>query len=59
MMEEILKITTAPLNFSPNDKIFQTFDEDSGKPIREPYSYNDWIIQIKNISGISEEFLGK
>lgn len=55
MIEEIIP---APLPFSLYDKIFCYTDEE-GNEIGEKYSYNDWILKFHNMSGISEELLGR
>lgn len=60
--EEILDITPLPLPFDPAAKIFDPFtgeDEDNEREPSEPYSYNEWIQCINDISGINEELLGK
>ncbi len=57
MNNEILSIIPPPLPFSLNEKLFQSCD-DEGNPIGEKYSYNDFILEIENISGINEDLLG-
>ncbi len=56
-MDKILTITPLPFPFDEDEKIFRFTDEE-GNEIGEPYSYNDWIQKIKDISGISQELLG-
>lgn len=58
LSDEILQIKPPPLPFNENDKIFNCIDEE-GNIIGDTYSYNDWIQKIKDISGVSEELLGK
>ena len=58
MSEEIELIIPPMLPFGENDKIFYNTDEETGDPIGEPYSYNDSVINLRNISGINEELLG-
>jgi hypothetical protein len=53
-MDEILEITPPPLPYSMDDKIFIARDEE-GSEIGEPYSLNDWLKQIQDISGVSLE----
>lgn len=57
-MNEIEPITPLPLPFSMDEKIFVPTDEE-GNRIGENYSYNDWLKEIDNISGINEELMGK
>ncbi len=57
-MFQILEITPAPLPFKTSDKIFQDCD-DEGNIIGEPYSMDDQIKLLKDISGVSEDLLGK
>lgn len=56
--KEIKLITPPPLPFSPDDKIFCFSDDVTGEIIGEPYSYNDWIKQIEDLSGINEGLTG-
>jgi len=56
--DEILQIIPPNTPFSLEEKIFYSCDED-GEPIGEPYSYNDFIKKIEDISGVNPEFLGK
>lgn len=58
MNEDILEIECTPLPFGLDEKIFHYYD-DEGNIIGEPYSYNDWIQRIKDISGVNEELLGR
>lgn len=58
MKDKYYRITPLPLPFSQDAKIFNCID-DEGNVIGEPYSYNDWIQKIEDISGINEELLGK
>lgn len=55
---EIEKITPLPLPFDENEKIFN-FTDDEGNLIGEPYSYNDWLKMITDISGVSEDLMGE
>ena len=55
--EEIEGIILTRLPFSMDDKIFMCSDE--GEPIGEPYSYNEWLEMIKDISVVSEDLLGE
>jgi hypothetical protein len=58
MSYDLMKIDPIPLPFNPDDKIFQCTD-DEGNIIGDPYSYNDYLVMIKNISGVSKELLSK
>jgi hypothetical protein len=52
------RINPPPLPFDPDKKIFfQTDDE--GNVIGAPYSYNEWVQRLNDISGVDEEMLGK
>lgn len=55
---DILEIFAQPLPFDPDAKIFHHFDEETGEEISPPSSYNDFLKQIIDISGINEELLG-
>jgi hypothetical protein len=55
MDNEIQKIIPPPLPFSLDEKIFVVTDEETGEAIGEPYSYNDFIQTIKDISGINPD----
>jgi len=55
---DIQPIIAIPLPYSVDEKIFNRTDED-GEVIGKPYSYNEWIEEIKNISGVNESLLGK
>lgn len=55
-MNEILELNAAPLPFDLNDKIFCNYDDD-GVILGETYSYNDFIKEILDISGINEDLL--
>jgi len=57
MDEEIQMMIPAPLPFSVDKKIFFITDEETGETIGEPYSYNDFIQNIKDISGVNLDFL--
>jgi len=57
MNQEIEKIIPPPLPYALDDKIFNYTDEEENI-ISDPYSYNDWIQKIKDISGVNEELLG-
>jgi hypothetical protein len=54
---DIELIIPLSLPFDIDDKIFNCVDEETGQVIGEPYSLNDWIDNIKNISGINEGLL--
>lgn len=58
MDDEILGINSLPLPYKLDAKIFHNFDED-GNIIGEPFSYNDMIKEIENISGVNIDLLGK
>ncbi len=58
MNEEIKTIIPPVPPFSMDDKIFILTDPETGESIGDPYSYNDWIKQIKDISGVSPDLLG-
>jgi hypothetical protein len=57
MNDEIMGIVPIPCPFSYEDKIFYEND-DEGNPIGEPYSVNDWIKMLNNVSGLTEELSG-
>ena len=57
-MDEIQEIIPPALPFSLDKKIFQCTDPETGEIIGEKYSYNDWLQEIKNISGVNEDLLG-
>lgn len=59
IMDEIENIIPPPLPFSLDAKIFKSHNEETGEVIGDPYSYNEWVEQLKNISGISEDLMGK
>ena len=59
MNDEILPLPIFPLPFDPNEKIFNYIDEETGEILGPPYSYNDFIDKINNISGINEELIGE
>lgn len=46
------------LPFGLDDKIFYFHDED-GNHIGEPYSYNDYLQKLKDISGVNPELCGE
>jgi len=54
MNDEMQCLVTLELPFDPNEKIFNSVDED-GKALGDPYSYNDFLEEMKNISGISRD----
>lgn len=56
---EIESLIPLPLPFDPNAKIFNCVNEETGEVLGKPYSYNDFIDKIINISGINEELLGE
>lgn len=56
--DDILEITPSELPFNRDDKIFVYTDE-YGNIVGDNYSYNDWINQIKNMSGINQDLMGK
>ena len=56
--DEIQKIIPPNFPYGLDDKIFLSMDE-NGALIGEPFSYNDLLKRLENISGINEEFLGK
>jgi len=58
MNEEILSIIPTELPFSLDDKIFVDTD-DEGNVLGLPYSYNDFLKNIEDISGVSEDLMGK
>jgi hypothetical protein len=55
--DELLEITPCALPYGLDDKIFHCVDED-GEVIGEAYSYNDWVQEIEDISGVSVDLLG-
>jgi hypothetical protein len=55
----IKPIIPVALPFSPDDKIFHHTDEETGENIGDPYSYNDFLQSIIDISGVNEELLGR
>lgn len=61
MNDEIQEMTPLSLPFDPDDKIFyhsyEDEDDEEENEIGEPYSYNEWIQKIKDMSGVNEEFL--
>ena len=57
-MDNILRIDPIPFPFDLDDKRFHRVDEETGEEIGEPYSYNDWLNEIRNISGVNEDLLG-
>ncbi len=52
--DEMIKPPNLPFNL--DEKIFNYTDEE-GNIIGEPYSYNDWIQKIIDMSGVNEELL--
>lgn len=52
-----ITIDPLPLPFNAYDKIFYCNDAEGNK-IGEPYSYNDFMQQIKDMSGVSPELMG-
>lgn len=56
-MDDIEPITCTPPPFGLDDKIFYVNDED-GNQIGEPYSYNDWMKMITDISGVNRDLMG-
>lgn len=57
-MDDIEPIMCTPPPFGLDDKIFYINDED-GNCLDGPFSYNDCIQMIKNVSGVSPELLGE
>jgi len=57
-MIEIETIHPTALPFPSDEKIFHFCDEE-GYFIGEPSSYDDFIKEIKSISGVNEELMGK
>jgi len=56
-MDYIKKLPPPALPYNLDDKIFYRTDEE-GNQIGEPYSYNDWLKMLKDISGVDKELLG-
>ena len=52
------EIQPGSLPFSLDDKIFQCTDPETGDVIGEPYSYNDFMQSIEDLSGVNEELMG-
>lgn len=52
--EELEKINPPTLPYGLDEKIFHDTDED-GNTIEPPYSYNDFLERIKNISGVNSD----
>ncbi len=57
--EDIMRINAPPLPYDMDANIFNHVDEETGEIYGEPYSYNDWLKSIKDISGVNEELLGE
>lgn len=57
MNDEIEPIIPLPLPFSLDEKVFQDRD-DEGNILGEPYSMNDALKFLENISGINEDLMG-
>lgn len=55
---EIEPIVPLSLPFNTNDKIFNIVNEETDEIIGEPYSFNDFLQKIHDISGINEDLLG-
>ena len=55
--DDIIPVHANPLLFDMDAKIFQDCD-DEGFPVGEPYSYNDGLQILKNMSGVNVELLG-
>lgn len=55
--DNIIPIISLPLPFNTSDKIFSVTDE-NGNIIGDKYSYDDFIQEIKDISGVNPELLG-
>lgn len=49
---DILFIEALPFPYDPDAKMFNSYDEE-GNVIGEPFSYNEWIQHIKDISGVT------
>lgn len=58
MNPEIKLIQPAPFPYDLDAKIFCLVDSE-GEQIGDKYSFNDFLQEIKDISGVSEEFLGR
>lgn len=58
MDDEIEKILPPKLPFDMDDKIFTPVDPETGEVKGEPYSQNDWLKMIKDISGVNPDLLG-
>jgi hypothetical protein len=56
--DEIKPLVALPLPYNSDDKIFSCVDEETGEIIGEPYSYNDFLNKIENISRINKQLLG-
>lgn len=57
-LNEIEQIKPFSNPFDENEKIFHFFDPEREEYIGEPYSYNEALEFIKNISGLNNELLG-
>lgn len=57
-INEIQFIIPPALPYSLDEKIFNHIDQETGGIYGDPYSYNDWISEIKNISGVNEDLCG-
>lgn len=60
--EEIEKILPPMLPFNFEDKIFKSCTEDcedSCECSKNPYSMNDWIKSLTDISGVNPELMGR
>lgn len=58
MNDDILSIIPPSFPYDLDAKIF-CFHDEEGNPIGEPYSYNDKLKALKDISGINNELLGE
>ena len=56
---EIQWVTPLPLPFNLDDTIFNYTDQETGEMLGGPYSYNDWLKIIQNISGVTPDLLGE
>lgn len=55
-MDDLEPITPPDLPFGLDDKIF--YNNNHGNPVGKPYSYNDFLQELENISGVNPELLG-
>lgn len=55
--DKILGIIPPALPYGLDDKVFRTVDDEGN--IGEPFSYNDQLKLLDQMSGINEELMGK